>query len=311
MSLTTKIYVLGALTISIMSAASLTVVNPNFANVAVQCSNGTAAQSYMGGNCAGQQQDFDSAVAIGWAFASLPGDANPNDHNSDGMTDPNTIFDPPSFTGLPFSRAVFLQGANTAVAQTITGFAPGGSYTLNFYLGSRYASGTFDGNQTVEAIIDGQVIGTWALSSYTPFALQTVSFTASTGGSHIVTFEGTVSGDHTAFVSGVSIETAGGLTVSPSSGVPGIGVTASAGGFTPFETVNLVAYASTPVTIGTATADASGKAQVEGRIPQTPFGACGLQAIGQAAARLPPGSYRCGRGFPPVRTVGRRGLPSL
>jgi hypothetical protein len=43
MSLTTKIYVLGALTLS------LTVANPNFGNVAVQCGDGIAAQSYMGG----------------------------------------------------------------------------------------------------------------------------------------------------------------------------------------------------------------------------------------------------------------------
>jgi len=141
----------------------------------------------------------------------------------------------------------------------------------------------------VAAIVDGQVIGTWALSSYTPFALQTASFQVGTGGSHVLKFVGTASGDHTAFVSGVGIETAASLTVSPSVGVPGIGVVVSAGGFTSFETVNLVAFASTPAAIGTATADASGVATVVGRIPQTPFGACGLQAAGQSSGTIASG----------------------
>jgi hypothetical protein len=292
MSIAAKLYLLGALTLSIAAADSLTVVNANFANVAVQCSNGIAAQSYMGGTCAGpgnEQQDFNAAVGVGWTFASFPADANPSAHDGDGMTNPNTIFDPPSFAGLPFSRAAFLQGANTAIAQTITGFFPGGLYTLGFYLGSRYATGSFDGNQTVEAIVDSQVIGTWALTSYTPFTLQTIPFTVSTGGSHIIKFEGTVSGDHTAFLSGVSIATTGGLAVTPTTGEPGIGLVASAGGFAPLETVTLTAYASGPTVIGTATANTSGIAAFQGHVPQTPFGALGFVAAGQSS-----GTFRSG-----------------
>jgi hypothetical protein len=75
----------------------------------------------------------------------------------------------------------------------------------------------------------------------------------------------------------------------PSTGVPGIGRVASAGGFTPFETVNLVAFASAPVAIGTATANASGVADVAGHLPQTPFGACGLQAVGQSSGKIASG----------------------
>jgi hypothetical protein len=141
----------------------------------------------------------------------------------------------------------------------------------------------------VAAIIDGQVIGTWALASFTPFALQTVPFNATTGGSHTLKFVGTASGDNTAFVSGVSIDAASSMTVSPSTGVPGIGLVASAGGFTPFETVNLIAYASSPTAIGTATADAGGVANVAGHLPQTPFGACGLQAVGQSSGTVASG----------------------
>ncbi len=288
MSLTTKVYLLGALAISIVSADSLTVVNPNFGNVAVQCSSGYAYESHiMGGNCGSPyqpQQAFNSSLGMGWTIAPVPSGTD-----GAGLTNPNTVFEPPPFTGLPFSVAAFLQGDTSAFGQTITGFVPGGLYTLTFYLGSRYTYGGYNGNQTVDATIDGQVVGTWALTSNTPFTLQTVSFTAGTGGSHIVEFMGTVSGDETAFFSGVSIATASGLTVSPSVGVPGIGVLASAGGFTPFETVDLVAYATAPTTIGTATADASGVANLAGHLPQTPFGACGLQAVGQSSGTVASG----------------------
>ena len=47
---------------------------------------------------------------------------------------------------------------------------PGGLYTLKFYLGSRHST-AYDGNQTVEATIDEQVIGTWKLVTFTPFTL--------------------------------------------------------------------------------------------------------------------------------------------
>ena len=91
-----------------------------------------------------------------------------------------------------------------------------GSYTLSFYLGSRYSSGQYDGNQTVEALIDGDVIGTWALTSYTPFTLETAPFTVSADGSHTLEFRGMNYGDHTAFLSDVSI-TQTGATPEPSS----------------------------------------------------------------------------------------------
>jgi hypothetical protein len=217
MPLATKTYVLGVLTLSIVSADSLTVVNANFANVAVQCSSGFAYQSYMGGNCAvpsSPQQPLDSAIGIGWGLAPLPGDGDAALLNGDGITNPNTAFNPPPFTGLPFSEAAFLRGINSQVVQTVTGCVPGGLYTVGFYLGSRYGSGCCDGNQTVEALIDGQVIGTWTLVSFTPFNLETVSFTVGSGGSHKLKFMGTATGDHTAFISGVSIDTASNLTIS-------------------------------------------------------------------------------------------------
>ncbi len=79
--------------------------------------------------------------------------------------------------------------ADGFVSQEIGGFVAG-SYTLSFYLGSRYSSGQYDGNQTVEALMDGNLIGTWALSSYTPFTLETAPFTVDTDGSHTLEFMG-------------------------------------------------------------------------------------------------------------------------
>ena len=43
------------------------------------------------------------------------------------------------------------------------------------------------------------------MSSYTPFTLKTATFTVGTGGSHTVQFIGTKPGDHTAFVSYVTV----------------------------------------------------------------------------------------------------------
>ena len=57
----------------------------------------------------------------------------------------------------------------------------------------------------MEAFIDGQVIGTWALISFTPFTLQTASFSVRTGGTHTLQFRGMNKGDHTAFLSYVVI----------------------------------------------------------------------------------------------------------
>lgn len=167
------------------------------------CSNGYAYQEpATGGDCAGfdPEQDFDQEAGIGWAFSLLLDGYGP------GITGPDTVFMPPSFSGLPFSSAAFLQDDTSAIAQEIGGFIPGHVYLLSFYLGSRYASGCCDGNQTVTATLGQQVIGTWPLVSFTPFTLEKVLFRApASGTSHILTFRGTASGDHTAFFSLVEI----------------------------------------------------------------------------------------------------------
>ena len=173
------------------------IVNANFGAVLITCGGNYAYQGTRG--CRGPDQEFNSAPGFGWTLGPVyEGDSG------SGLTGPNTAFTPPPFDGLPFTQAVFLQGDKSWVSQDIAGFSPG-TYTLSFYLGSRYYSGPFDGNQTVEALIDGNVIGTWALKSYTPFALENATFTVNTGGDHTLEFKGINFGDHTAFVSAVSV----------------------------------------------------------------------------------------------------------
>ncbi len=178
-----------------------TIVNFNFGAVPIVCSNGYAYQGTTGCTAPpAPHQDYNSTPGFGWNLGI-----------NAGLTGPGTSFLPPPFIGLPFTQAVFLQGywvGGDVVSQPVGGFLAG-SYTLSFYLGSRYSSGQYDGNQTVAALIDGNVIGTWALTSYTPFTLETVTFTVGTGGGHTLEFRGMNSGDHTAFLSYVSITQTG------------------------------------------------------------------------------------------------------
>jgi hypothetical protein len=214
MSTSWKLLLLCAAALSSGSVAFADVVpitNPDFSAVTVVC-GGHYAYQIFGGNCASAdpQQDFNSTSGFGWTFLSSGGN---------GLTGPNTNFNPPSFTGLPFTQAVFLQANNSAVSQTID-FSVGGTYSLSFYLGSRYANCTvppcltpYDGNQTVEALIGGDVIGTWALSSFTPFTLENAEFIVPTGGPQVLRFEGVAPGDHTAFLSDVKISGGNASTV--------------------------------------------------------------------------------------------------
>ncbi len=184
----------------------ITIVNFDFGAVGIACGYGYTYEFPLG-LCPfdNPTQNFNSSPGFGWILGwILARSDKPDLHGGAGLTGPGTRFDPPSFNGLPFNQAVFLQNGGSFVWQTVGGFTAG-SYILSFYLGSRYDSGQYDGNQTVVALIDGNVIGTWALTSFTPFTLETASFTVSTGGSHTLQFSGMNNGDHTAFLSYVVI----------------------------------------------------------------------------------------------------------
>ena len=187
-------------------ADSLSIINPDFSAVPIVCALDYAYQATSGGDCSGPfdpQQDFNSASGFGWTLGPVP---LPGTISGVGLTAPNSNFFPPSFAGLPFTQAAFLQGNIGAVlSQTIGGFSAGGAYALSFYLGSRYYNGGFDGDQTIQALIGDKLIGTWTLTSFTEFTLQRASFTVSTGGDQTLKFVGLASGDHTAFISDVAI----------------------------------------------------------------------------------------------------------
>jgi hypothetical protein len=189
------------------SAQELYIINRIFANVPVTCGGGFAYQSYEGANCSNPtfpQQSLDGVAGIGWSFR----EADPTADSGSGITNANTGFNPPPFTGFPFSQAAFLRGNHTEISQAIDGFLVGTGYRLYFYLGSRYYDGPadYDGNQTVAVLIDNRLIGSWNLSSFTPFTLETLSFEVSSSGTHVLKFVGVRAGDHTAFLSGVSLQ---------------------------------------------------------------------------------------------------------
>ena len=87
---------------------SLPIINPNFSAVPIACSGDYAYQAF-GGNCNGPfvpQQDFNGEPGIGWTFMTV---GDPYISGGTGLTGPNTAFNPPSFSGLPFKQAAFVQ----------------------------------------------------------------------------------------------------------------------------------------------------------------------------------------------------------
>jgi hypothetical protein len=177
-------------------AVPLAITNADFSTIPIVC-QGFSYQSF-GGDCTSipRQQDFNGAAGFGWILGE----------GGTGLTAPNSLFNPPDFSGLPFAQAVFLQGGGSFAYQAIAGFAAGTTYQLSFYVGSRFISNVIsDGDQTVEATIDAGVIGMWSLVSFTPFTPVNVAFSVLSSGTHTLGFDAVIPGDHTAFVSGVAI----------------------------------------------------------------------------------------------------------
>ncbi len=200
------VLLLAILIIPARTFAQINIVNFDFGAVPIVCGQDYAYQMGQITGCVHKfvwpMQNFDSTPGFGWTLSGLLAT-----QGGSGLTGPNTSFLPPPFGGLPFTQAVALEGPSF-VRQNIGGFTAG-TYALSFYLGSRYASGQYDGNQIVQALIDGNVIATWNMTSYTPFTLQTVNFTVTTDGSHTLEFKGLRHYDSTAFLSYVTITRTG------------------------------------------------------------------------------------------------------
>jgi hypothetical protein len=213
-----KYILLSALVIMASAAvAQPTMVNFDFGAVRIACPSDYAYEGPISWGCQSNptlninapSQNYNANPNFGWTLGSVVaifGDI-PIQKGA-GLTGPGTVFNPPPFNGMPFNQAVFLQSVGSFVWQRVQGFTAG-NYTLSFYLGSRYRNDCCDGDQTVQALIDGKVVGIWAMKSYTPFTLETANFTVSTDGSHNLMFEGMNVGDHTAFLSYVTITPAG------------------------------------------------------------------------------------------------------
>lgn len=130
----------------------------------------------------------------GWTFAG-----------GSGVTRPGSAFNPPSAPFPDGSQAAFLQGLGASVTQSVAGFSGAESYIVQFLVGSRFSSGTYDGNATLGVSIDGTEIGQVVLTSSTPwFMYSSPSFTAGTGAHSLAIYNITV-GDHTGFVDAVGI----------------------------------------------------------------------------------------------------------
>jgi hypothetical protein len=97
------------------------------------------------------------------------------------------------------SQVLFLQGIS-GVSQIAT--FPAGTFTLSL---SAAARGNAGGNQAIQVLVDGGIVGTFAVKGASYSMLTTNSFTL-TAGNHIIAIQGTnSSGDNTAFVDQVTV----------------------------------------------------------------------------------------------------------
>jgi hypothetical protein len=202
MSVRLKCILLSAvLMIAPAAFGQITIVNFDFGAVPVGCSDwGFTYQGAVLTCIYPVTQNFNASPGFGWKLGQVAAVSGSPENYGSGVTGPNSAFCPPSFEGMPFTQAALLQSIGSFAWQQVGGFTPG-SYTLSFYLGGRCGYGT----QRLEAIVDGNVIGTWTVPVGMPFTLETATFTVTTGSSHVLEFMGMNPSDTTAFLSYVVI----------------------------------------------------------------------------------------------------------
>ncbi|MBY0526198.1 MAG: hypothetical protein K2R98_22580 [Gemmataceae bacterium] len=140
-----------------------------------------------------------------WTFTSNSGVAG----NGSGFTSGN----PNAPEG---TQVGFLQGDASGISQSVT-FAAG-NYALSFYAAQR---GNYqpDGDQSIAVLVDGTAVGTFVPAG-TGYALLTTDAFTVTAGTHTIAFQGLTSGDSTAFLDQVSVQTVSTVTYSA---VPDLG----------------------------------------------------------------------------------------
>jgi hypothetical protein len=106
---------------------------------------------------------------------------------------------PPSgYGGVQFA---FVQSTGS-VSQTFS--APTGLATLQWLQGSRPDFGAFNGNETYQVVLNGNVIGTYTTTSGENFSLETISG-VNLLASNTLTFEGLARTDSTVFLDAVAV----------------------------------------------------------------------------------------------------------
>lgn len=118
-----------------------------------------------------------------------------------------------SFAGVQHNGSSF--GAVTAPQGTQTAFVQNGgqmtqavtmtagTHTINFQAAKRVGTGF--GTQTFEVYVDSSLVGTYSPTSASFGSYVTNSF-VTTAGAHTIKFKGTTTGDNTAFIDAVSVE---------------------------------------------------------------------------------------------------------
>ena len=181
--------------------AQINIVNFDFGAVQQQCSGW--GFTYEGAQLTCNYpvtQNYNATPGFGWLIGSIIALSGSPANFGAGITGPNSAFNPPSFDGLPFTQALLLQSVGSFAWQPVSGFTPG-TYSLSFYLGGRngYSS------QRIQAMIDGNVIGTWDAPVGMPFTLESATFSVTSSGTHTLEFMGLNPPDSTAFISYVTI----------------------------------------------------------------------------------------------------------
>lgn len=202
MSTSIRALLLSAILIVAASAfGQINVVNFDFGAVPVGCSSW--GFTYEGAVLTCNYpvtQNFNGSPGFGWMLGSLIALSGSPANFGAGISAPDSVICPPSFSGMPFNQALLLQSRGSFAWQAVPGFTAG-NYTLSFYLGGRCGYSP----QRIAAMIDGNVIGTWTVPVDMPFTLETATFSVSSGGTHALMFMGLNPPDSTAFLSYVTI----------------------------------------------------------------------------------------------------------
>ncbi len=108
-------------------------------------------------------------------------------------------------SGFDGDQYAFLQGTGSTISQNFT--SGDGAFELTFLDAGRSFFGPYNGDQTFQVWIDGNLLGTFSTVSNSNFALQAINNIDLTAGSHTLMFLtlNPLGGDETAFVDNINL----------------------------------------------------------------------------------------------------------